>query len=77
LAALFLVVYVLLVVFQASQTNDIYKFFKDVARPIAWIFKGLFSPKNRRFALAVNYVVAAVVYLVAGQIVSRLIRRFA
>jgi len=74
LAALFLIVEILLVVFKASPTNEVARFFHYVAVPIAWIFKGLFTPKSTRLRVAVNYGLAAVVYLVAGRIVVRILK---
>jgi hypothetical protein len=74
LAAIILVIYVILVVFKASHDNQIVKWVGDLAKPLAWKFKGLFTPKNPRTEVAVNDILAAVVYLVVGQVLARIIR---
>jgi hypothetical protein len=73
IAATILVIYILLVVFKATPSNDVVKGFRHVATPLAWIFKGLFTPHNPRAKVAVNYGVAAVVYFAVARIVVRVL----
>jgi hypothetical protein len=74
LAALILVAYILLVIFKANPGNDIVRYVGDVARPLAWTFKGLFTPRTLRVRVTVNFGLAAVVYLVVGRVIARLLR---
>ena len=77
IAATFLIVDALLVLFGASQKNDVAKFFRHVADPLAWVFKNLFTFKKHKYTVGLNYVIAAVVYLVVGILLGRLIKRVA
>jgi hypothetical protein len=72
--ALVLVVYIVLVVFRANPKNVLVHDVKDLARPLAWIFRDLFTPKSPRVRVLVNYGIAAVVYLVAGRLIVRVLR---
>jgi hypothetical protein len=73
-AALILVLYIVLIVFKANPKNVIVHDVKDVARPLAWIFRDLFTPKSLRVRVLVNYGIAAIVYLVAGRLIVRVLR---
>jgi len=75
LAALFLVAYILLVVFKASPHNDIVRGVRYVAIPLTWVFKNLFTPHSRKAEVAINSGLAAVVYLVVGRALAKLLRR--
>jgi hypothetical protein len=72
--ALILVLYIVLVVFKANPKNVIVHDIKDIARPLAWVFKDLFTPKSPRVRVLVNYGIAAIVYLVVGRLIARVIR---
>jgi hypothetical protein len=72
--ALVLVLYIVLVVFKANPKNVIVHDIKDFARPLAWVFKDLFTPKSPRVRVLVNYGIAAIVYLVVGRLIARVIR---
>jgi hypothetical protein len=73
-AALFLILFIILVAFGANPHNDVVHFISYVARHLVWIFRDLFTPKNVKLRVLVNYGIAAIVYLVAGQIIARLLR---
>jgi hypothetical protein len=68
---------ILLVVFEANPSNDIVSHVNDWASTLVGPFKDLFSIKNHKTNIAVNWGIAAVVYLIAGSLVARLIARMA
>jgi hypothetical protein len=72
--ALILVLYIVLTVFKANPKNVIVHDIRDIAKPLAWIFKDLFTPKSPRVRVLVNYGIAAIVYLVAGRLIVRVLR---
>jgi hypothetical protein len=73
-AALILVVYIVLVIFKANPRNVIVRDVRHIARPLAWVFKDLFTPKSPRVRVLVNYGIAAIVYLAAGRLIVRVLR---
>jgi hypothetical protein len=73
-AALILVLYIVLIEFKANPHNVIVRDVKDIARPLAWVFKDLFTPKSLRLRVLVNYGIAAIVYLLAGRLIVRVLR---
>ena len=66
---------ILLVVLEANPTNDVVQWVTDAARWLAGPFKDLFSLDNAKTATAVNWGIAAVVYLVVASLIARLLRR--
>jgi hypothetical protein len=72
---LIVVVGILLVVFKANPTNTIVSDVHGWARSLAGPFDGIFSFHNARVAIAVNWGIAAVVYLFVGGLIVRLIGR--
>jgi hypothetical protein len=70
-----LALHIAFVVFSANDDNSIVRTVNDWADWFAWRFRDMFVPKDERVAVLVNYGIAAVVYLVAGRVVSSLIRR--
>jgi hypothetical protein len=72
---LILVVGILLVVLKANPTNTIVSEVHGWARSLAGPFDGMFSFHNARVAVAVNWGIAAVVYLFVGGLIVRLIGR--
>jgi hypothetical protein len=66
---------ILLVVLKANPANDVVNAVTDAARWLAGPFKDMFTFDNARTAVAVNWGLAAVVYLVAASLVARLLRR--
>lgn len=75
--ALILVAHVLLTVGNANPDNGITRFFSAAADPLALAFKSLFRPENAQLRVLVNYGLAALFWLVASAVLSRLIRRLA
>jgi hypothetical protein len=66
---------ILLVVLKANPTNTIVSDVHGWARWLAGAFDGIFSFHNARVAIAVNWGIAAVVYVLVGGLIARLIGR--
>ncbi|MWA06777.1 hypothetical protein F8568_041835 [Actinomadura sp. LD22] len=77
LVVLVLAVHILFVVFEANTGNDIVHWFAARADELAWQFKDVFQPDNAKVDVAVNYGLAALVYLVVGRIIVSAVRRAA
>jgi hypothetical protein len=72
---LIIVAGILLVVLKANPTNAIVSDVHGWARSLAGPFDGIFSFHNPRIAISVNWGIAAVVYLLVGGLIVRLIGR--
>jgi hypothetical protein len=72
---LIIVAGILLVVLKASPTNTIVSDVHGWAHSLAGPFDGIFSFHSARVAIAVNWGIAAVVYLFVGGLIARLIGR--
>ena len=72
---LIIVAGILLVVLKANPTNSIVSEVHDWARSLAGPFDGMFSFHSANVAIAVNWGIAAVVYLFVGGLIARLIGR--
>jgi hypothetical protein len=66
---------ILLVVLKANPTNTIVSDVHGWAHSLAGPFDGIFSFHNAHVAIAVNWGIAAVVYLFVGGLIARLIGR--
>lgn len=75
IAALLIVLGILFVVLEANTGNAIVAFVLDVADFLVGPFDGLFTPKDPKLEVVINYGIAAVIYLVVGSLIARLIRR--
>ena len=64
--ALFILAGILLIVFDANLGNTIVRHVIDWSRTLVGPFKDLFSPSGRKAKVAVNWGIAAAVYLVVG-----------
>jgi hypothetical protein len=73
--ALILVIGILLVVLEANRSNDIVQFVRDAARILAGPFDGLFTLDSNKAEKAVNWGIAAVVWLALGKLIARLLLR--
>ncbi|MDQ6751527.1 MAG: hypothetical protein M3Z33_12350 [Actinomycetota bacterium] len=73
--ALIIVVGILLVVLDANPTNSIASAVHDAGRWLVGPFDGLFSISSAKVALAVNWGIAAVVYLAVAALIVRLLGR--
>jgi hypothetical protein len=70
---LMIVAGIVLVLLKANPTNSIVSDVHDAARWLAGPFDGIFSFHSARVALAVNWGLAAVVYLLVGGLIARLL----
>lgn len=73
--AVILVLHIILFVFEANPGNGAVETIADWADWLARWAKDLFTPDNVKARVAVNYGLAAVVYLAAGALISRLVSR--
>ena len=64
---------ILLVVLKANPTNSIVSTVHDIARWFVGPFRGMFTLHDPKAAIAVNWGIAAVVYLIGGLVIARLI----
>jgi hypothetical protein len=64
---------ILLVVLKATPSNSIVAEIHSWARWLAGPFDGMFSFRNANDAIAVNWGIAAIVYLLAGMLIARLL----
>jgi hypothetical protein len=62
-----------LVLLKANATNAIVVDVHDTARWLVGPFDGIFSFHSARVALAVNWGIAAVVYVIVGGLIARLL----
>jgi hypothetical protein len=68
---------ILLRVLGANPSNSIVDGIHDVAKTLVGSFKDVFEIKRQKVSIAVNWGLAAVVYLAVGAIISGLLRRLA
>jgi hypothetical protein len=66
---------ILLVVLGANQSNELVKGVTDAGRWLAGPFRDLFSLNGHKATIAVNWGIAAAVYLVVGRLIARLLVR--
>jgi hypothetical protein len=66
---------IVLVVLSANDSNTIVQAIEDAAKFLVGPFKDIFSLSNRKAEVAVNYGLAALVYLIIGNLIARLLRR--
>ena len=64
---------ILFIVLDANSSNDIVSTVDDAARTLVGPFDDMFSFDNAKTAVAVNWGIAALVYLIAGALIARLI----
>ena len=70
-----LVLGILLVLLEANRGNDLVDVVLDVARFFAGPFHDMFELDDRKARIAVNWGIAAAVYLVVGRLIARLLTR--
>jgi len=74
-AAAVIVAAILLYVFSANPQNAVVRDLHDAGRWLVGPFKGLFWAGSRKGSLALNWGIAALVYLVVGHLLARLLAR--
>jgi hypothetical protein len=72
---LIIVAGIVLVVLKANPANTIVSDVHGWARSLAGPFDGIFSLRNARTAIAVNWGIAAVVYLLVAGLITQLLGR--
>ena len=75
LVAVVMAVGILLVVLQANHSNEIVKAVHSAARFLAGPFDGLFKLNDHKATTAVDWGIAAVVWLAVARLLGRLILR--
>jgi hypothetical protein len=73
--ALVLVVAIVLTLLEANRSNDVVQFVRDAAGFLAGPLDGLFKLDSNKAEKAVNWGIAAVVWLALGRLVARLLMR--
>ena len=71
----FLVVHILLFTFDANQANQFATFVRNGANIFSLGLTDLFQPANPKVMVAVNYGIAAVIWMVITSFVTGLVRR--
>jgi hypothetical protein len=75
IVALILIVGIVLVLLRANLSNDLVSAVRDAAGFLAGPFDQMFELDKRRIEIAVNWGVAAAVWLVVGTLIAGVIRR--
>jgi len=75
LIALVIVAAIVLFVLGANASNDIVRAIHDAGAWLVGPFKNLFSIRNAKLAMAVNWGLAALAYLIVGHLIARLLAR--
>ena len=75
LIALVIVAAIVLFVLGANQSNGIVSAIHDAGQWLVGPFKNLFSIHNAKVAMAVNWGLAALVYLIVGHTIATLLAR--
>ena len=71
-----IVVHAVFVLFEANPSNGLVQFAADWRNSFGWFTKDLFTPSDPKIAEAINDALAALIWVVAGSLVSMLIVRF-
>ena len=75
IVVLVIVAGIVLVLLKANASNSIVSQVHDWARSLAGPFDGIFSFHDARVAIAVNWGIAAIVYLIVGGLIVRFVGR--
>jgi hypothetical protein len=74
--AAFIVIHAVFVFFEANPANPLVEFTTAWRDTFGAFTKNLFTPSDPKIAEAVNDVLAALIWVVAGSVISKLIVRF-
>ena len=66
---------IVLVLLEANRSNGLVELILDVARFLAGPFKDMFDLDDRKVEVAVNWGIAAAVYLIVASVIAKLLRR--
>ena len=75
--AALIVVHAVFVLFEANPTNPLVTFTAGWRDTFGWFTKDLFAPSDPKIAEAINDGLAALIWIVVGNLVSKLIVRVA
>jgi hypothetical protein len=75
--AALIVIHALFVFFEANYTNPLVEFTTTVRDTFGWFTKNLFAPSDPKLAETINDGLAALIWVVVGSLVSKLLVRFA
>jgi hypothetical protein len=73
IVAAIIVAGILLIVLEANPSNDVVNAVHDAARALVGPFDGMFTLDSSKATVAVNWGIAALVYLVVGAVIARII----
>jgi hypothetical protein len=77
LIAALIVIHAVFVLFEANPANQLVQFTAGIRDTFGWFTKDLFAPKDPAIAEAINDGLAALIWVVVGSLVSKLIARLA
>jgi hypothetical protein len=75
--AAIIVIHAVFVLFEATTTNPLVEFSAGVRDTFGWFTENLFTPSDPKIAEAINDGLAALIWVVLGNVVSKLIVRLA
>jgi hypothetical protein len=75
--AALIVIHAIFVLFEANPDNLLVEFTTGWRDTFGWFTKNLFAPSDPKIAEAVNDALAALIWVVLGSLVSKLLVRFA
>jgi hypothetical protein len=75
--AALIVIHAVFVLFEANPANPLVTFTAGWRDTFGWFTKDLFTPSDPKIAEAINDGLAALIWVVLGSLVSKLIVRFA
>jgi hypothetical protein len=75
--AALIVVHAVFVLFEANTANPLVEFTAGWRDTFGWFTKDLFTPSDPKIAEAINDVLAALIWVVGGNLISKLIVRLA
>jgi len=70
-----IVIYAVFVLFEANPSNALVQFAADWRNTFGWFTKDLFTPSDPKIAETINAGLAALVWVVLGSLISKLIVR--
>ena len=73
LIALLIVIGIAFVVLKANKDNSIVDWVHDAAKFFVGPFDGMFEPKDRKLAVAINWGIAAALYAFVGGLIARMV----
>jgi uncharacterized membrane protein YraQ (UPF0718 family) len=75
--AALIVAHAIFVLFEATPDNPLVEFTTSWRDTFGWFTKNLFTPSDPKIAEAINDALAAIIWIVVGSLISKLIVRLA